>query len=55
MPPSASQELVEEFGAGRVTVVRIPHTAHAILVEQPQAVADAMLTWVKALPVVHCR
>lgn len=52
-PPSASNELVEEFGAGRVTVVRIPHTAHAIIVEQPRAVADAILSWVKTLPAAH--
>ena len=48
-PPSASNELVEEFGPGRVTVVRIPHTAHAIIVEQPGAVADAILAWVHGL------
>lgn len=52
-PLSASNELVEEFGAGRVTVVRIPHTAHAIIVEQPRAVSDAILKWVKGLPAVR--
>ena len=48
-PMASSQELVEEFGAQRVTVVRIPHTAHAIIVEQPRAVADAILAWARKL------
>ena len=48
-PPSAKNELVDEFGAARVTVVRIPHTAHAIIVEQPNAVADAMVAWARRL------
>src|SRR5579859_2421830 len=49
-PAAAANELVEEFGAARVKVVRIPHAAHAIIVEQPRAVADAILAWVKQLP-----
>ncbi|HEY2844229.1 MAG TPA: alpha/beta hydrolase [Bryobacteraceae bacterium] len=48
-PPSARDELVQEFGARRVTVVRIPHAAHAIIVEQPQAVADAVVAWSRKL------
>ncbi len=48
-PLSAKNELVDEFGAARVTVVRIPHAAHAIIVEQPNAVADAMIAWVRRL------
>jgi len=44
-PPSAKNELVDEFGVKRVTVVRVPHAAHAIIVEQPQAVADAVIAW----------
>ena len=48
-PPSARNELVDEFGAARVTVVRIPHAAHAIIVEQPEAVADAMIAWARRL------
>lgn len=48
-PPSARNELVDEFGAKRVTVVRIPHAAHAIIVEQPNAVADAIVAWSKKL------
>lgn len=48
-PPSSANELVEEFGAKRVTVVRIPHAAHAIIVEQPRAVSDAIITWARRL------
>ena len=49
-PPSSANELVTEFGAKRVSVVRIPHTAHAIIVEKPEAVADAMIAWLRRLP-----
>jgi pimeloyl-ACP methyl ester carboxylesterase len=48
-PPSARNELVDEFGAQRVTVVRVPHAAHAIIVEQPNAVADAVIAWSRKL------
>jgi pimeloyl-ACP methyl ester carboxylesterase len=48
-PASARNELVDEFGAKRVTVVRIPHAAHAIIVEQPNAVADAVIGWSRKL------
>lgn len=46
-PPSAANELVEEFGRSRVTVVRIHHAAHAVIVEQPRAVADEMVKWLR--------
>jgi pimeloyl-ACP methyl ester carboxylesterase len=49
-PKSSSDELVREFGAKRVTVAVVPHTAHAIIVEQPGAVADAIIRWAKKLP-----
>ena len=49
-PPSSADELVKEFGAKRVHVVVIPHTAHALIVEQPRAVADAIAKYAKALP-----
>jgi len=29
--------------------VRIPHAAHAIIVEQPNAVADAVISWSRRL------
>ena len=47
---SSTNELVNEFGAGRVTVVRIPNAAHAIIVEQPRAVSDAIIAWARRLP-----
>jgi pimeloyl-ACP methyl ester carboxylesterase len=49
-PPSSRNELVEEFGAKRMTTVLIRNAAHAVIVEQPDAVADAIIAWAKALP-----
>jgi pimeloyl-ACP methyl ester carboxylesterase len=49
-PASSANELVEEFGAARITVVRVPNAAHAIIVEQPQAVSDAIIAWARRLP-----
>jgi pimeloyl-ACP methyl ester carboxylesterase len=46
-PRSSSDELVSEFGAKRVRVVVIPHTAHAVIVEQPRAVADAIVKYAR--------
>jgi pimeloyl-ACP methyl ester carboxylesterase len=46
---SSADELVREFGATRVSVVVIPHAAHAIMVEQPRAVADALIAWARRL------
>jgi pimeloyl-ACP methyl ester carboxylesterase len=48
-PLSSRNELVDEFGAARVTVVRIPHAAHAVIVEQPQAVSGAIIAWARRL------
>jgi pimeloyl-ACP methyl ester carboxylesterase len=48
-PRSSANELVEEFGANRVSVVVIPRAAHAIMVEQPNAVADAIVAWARRL------
>ena len=49
-PPSSRNELVEEFGAKRVSVVLIPHAAHAVIVEQPNLVSDAIVAWARKLP-----
>jgi pimeloyl-ACP methyl ester carboxylesterase len=49
-PKSSSSELVAEFGAGRVSVVIIPHSAHAVIVEQPRLVADAIVKYARRLP-----
>jgi pimeloyl-ACP methyl ester carboxylesterase len=48
-PPSSRNELVEEFGAARMTTVLIPNAAHAVIVEQPQAVAEAIIKWARSL------
>ena len=49
-PKSSSNELVAEFGARRVSVVIIPHAAHAVIVEQPRLVADAIVKYARSLP-----
>jgi pimeloyl-ACP methyl ester carboxylesterase len=49
-PRSSSNELVAEFGARRVSVVIIPHAAHAVIVEQPRLVADAIVNYARSLP-----
>jgi pimeloyl-ACP methyl ester carboxylesterase len=49
-PKSSSNELVAEFGARRVAVVVIPHAAHAVIVEQPRQVADAIVKYARSLP-----
>ena len=48
-PASSRNELVEEFGTKRVSTVLIRNAAHAIIVEQPAAVADAIVAWAKKL------
>lgn len=48
-PKSSSNELVAEFGARRVSVVIIPHAAHAVIVEQPRMVADAIVKYARGL------
>ena len=48
-PRDRWDELVKEFGS-RVTIVTIPKASHALFPEQPVAVAQAIESWVKALP-----
>lgn len=48
-PASARNELKEEFG-DRVTIAVIPNASHALIPEQPNAVVDAIVGWVRALP-----
>src|SRR5712691_7789455 len=45
-PPESRNELKEEFG-DRVTIVTIPNASHALIPEQPQAVTDAIVAWVR--------
>ncbi len=44
IPAAYSQDLHKELG-DRVTVVVIPHAGHAMLPEQPAAIADAIKAW----------
>jgi pimeloyl-ACP methyl ester carboxylesterase len=39
----------DEWGVNRVTLATIPNAAHALLPEQPVAVADALLAYVRTL------
>jgi pimeloyl-ACP methyl ester carboxylesterase len=48
-PRAMSNEMREEFGE-RVSVVVIPNASHALLPEQPDAVAGAILSWIAKLP-----
>jgi pimeloyl-ACP methyl ester carboxylesterase len=48
-PRSTAGELVEEFGASRVSVVVIPNASHALPVEQPRAVGDAIVAYAAAM------
>ncbi len=48
-PPDSRNCYVEQFGAHRVTVALIPRAAHALLPEQPAAVATAMLDYLKKI------
>ena len=40
---------LEEFGANRVTIVSIPNAGHALLPEQPAAVAEALVRYMEQL------
>jgi pimeloyl-ACP methyl ester carboxylesterase len=48
-PAATRNELVEEFGAKRASTALIRNAAHAIIVEQPAAVADAIVAWAKKI------
>jgi len=48
-PPEKWQELRDEFGP-RVQSAVIENASHALFPEQPQAVADAVLAWMRTLP-----
>ncbi len=47
-PPSSRNELRDEFG-GRITVVVVPDTSHALLPEAPDAVAKTIVKWMREL------
>jgi len=48
-PPDSRTRYRDEWGADRVTLATIPNAAHALLPEQPVAVADALLAYVRSL------
>jgi pimeloyl-ACP methyl ester carboxylesterase len=48
-PRSTSGELVKEFGANRVSIVVVPNASHALPVEQPRAVADTIIAYMRRL------
>jgi pimeloyl-ACP methyl ester carboxylesterase len=48
-PPEKRNEMKDEFG-DRVTVAVIPDASHALIPEQPMAVVDALIAWIKSLP-----
>jgi pimeloyl-ACP methyl ester carboxylesterase len=48
-PPESSTRYRDEWGADRVTIVRIPKASHALLPEQPAAVADAVIGYLRKL------
>ncbi len=48
-PPEKRNEMKDEFGA-RVTVAVVPNASHALIPEQPKAVVEALVTWIKSLP-----
>ena len=47
-PPAKRNEMRDEFG-DRVTVIVIPDASHALIPEQPAAVAQAIAAWATAL------
>jgi pimeloyl-ACP methyl ester carboxylesterase len=48
-PRAMMNEMREEFGE-RATVAVIPNASHALLPEQPDAVVQAILAWIRKLP-----
>jgi pimeloyl-ACP methyl ester carboxylesterase len=48
-PPSTRFELRDALGAAKVTVEVIGRASHALVPEQPAAVADAVAEWARAL------
>jgi len=48
-PPESRNRYRDELGAARVTMTVIPNAGHALLPEQPEAVALAVLAYLKQL------
>ena len=49
-PPESRGRYRDELGTDRVTTVLIPRCGHALLPEQPAAVADALIAFMEGLP-----
>ncbi|MGE0559802.1 MAG: alpha/beta fold hydrolase [Burkholderiales bacterium] len=49
-PPDSIFTYRDQWGAGRVTITKIDNAAHALLPEQPDAVAAAIVNYMKTLP-----
>jgi pimeloyl-ACP methyl ester carboxylesterase len=48
-PPEKRNEMKDEFGE-RITIALVPNASHALIPEQPKAVVDALVAWIKTLP-----
>jgi pimeloyl-ACP methyl ester carboxylesterase len=48
-PPDSIHTYRDQWGADRVTIAKIDNAAHALLPEQPAAVADAIISYMKQL------
>ncbi|MBY0270087.1 MAG: alpha/beta hydrolase [Burkholderiales bacterium] len=48
-PPDSIYTYRDQWGAGRVTIAKIDNAAHALLPEQPAAVAEAIINYMKKL------
>ena len=49
-PPVSREDIRNDLGADRVTVVIIPRASHSIVPEQPAAVVEAIISWIRTLP-----
>jgi pimeloyl-ACP methyl ester carboxylesterase len=49
-PPDSRNRYLEEFGAARVSLAIIPRAAHGLLPEQPAALAEALIAFLRRLP-----
>jgi len=48
-PRAVMNEIKQEFGE-RATIIVIPNASHALLPEQPAAVVEAIVAWMRGLP-----
>ena len=48
-PRSMMNEIKDEFGE-RATIVVVPNASHALIPEQPGAVIEAIVAWMRKLP-----